>query len=47
MQEIDAARERKQQLIDLGFKSENIKIHPDDLALGSDDDLEDLGIADL
>ena len=40
----DTARERKQQLIDLGFKSENIKIHPDDLALGSDDDLEDLGI---
>ena len=43
----DTARERKQQLIDLGFKSENIKIHPDDLALGSDDDLQDLGIADL
>jgi len=41
------ACERKQKLIDLGFKPENIKIHPRDLALGTEDDLLDLGIPDL
>jgi hypothetical protein len=40
---LELARERKQQLIDLGFKPENIKIHPDDIALGSDNDLRELG----
>lgn len=41
------ACERKQQLIDLGFKPENIKIHPDDIALGSHNDLQELGFDDM
>lgn len=44
---LETARERKQQLIDLGFKPDNIKIHPDDIALGSDNDIRELGFDDL
>jgi len=44
---LELAWERKQRLIDLGFKPDNIKIHPDDIALGSDNDVRELGFDDL
>ena len=44
---LDIARDRKQQLIDLGFKPESIKIHPDDILLGSNEDILDLGFEDI
>jgi len=44
---LELALERKQQLIDLGFKPKNIKIHPDDIALGSDLEVRELGFDDF
>ena len=42
----ELALERRQQLIDLGFKPANIKIHPSDLLLGNYRDIEALGLSE-
>jgi hypothetical protein len=41
----ELALERRQKLIDLGFKPANIKIHPSDILLGNYRDIEALGLS--
>ena len=44
---IHTALDRKQQLVDLGFDPQIIKIHPDDMATAAPEDIEEFGLESI